>query len=151
MTIRNVGFILLALVLLVGLAAIATITLKVEGPHLSLSPLEYDFGTLRQSGTVATTTFDVYNDGNQEVDITDVLASCSCTTGSIDRKVLQPGDHATLTVSFDPNYHYEGEGQFFRTVTVRSNAPSQAPEVKIYVVVDYDLGKDKLKFPSDAD
>lgn len=119
---------------------------RIYGPHLALSPLEYDFGTVRQSGGVVSTVFDLYNDGSEQVTITGTLASCSCTSASVDKASLAPGERGKLTVWFDPNYHYEDEGRFFRTVVIKSNVSGDTPEAKIWVHVDYDLGKDKLKF-----
>ena len=122
----------------------------VHGPHLTLTPEEYDFGKIRQSGGTVSKTFDVFNNGSEDVAINEVLTSCSCTTAEIDKKLLRPGDHGTLTVVFDPNYHYEDDGRFFRTATIKSNVHGKSPEVKIFVEVDYDLGKDALKFKGDT-
>lgn len=123
----------------------------VHGPHLTLDPEEYDFGKIRQSGGVVSKTFNVLNNGSEDVTIDEVLTSCSCTTAEIDKKLLRPGERGTLTVVFDPNYHYEDDGRFFRTATIKSNVHGKAPEVKIFVEVDYDLGKDALKFKGDTE
>lgn len=124
---------------------------RVHGPHLTLVPEEYDFGKIRQSGGVVSKAFDVFNNGSEDVTVSEVLTSCSCTTAQIDKKLLRPGDHGTLTIVFDPNYHFEDEGRFFRTATIKSNVHGKAPEAKIFVEVDYDLGKDALKFKGSAD
>lgn len=123
----------------------------VHGPHLAVSPSGYDFGKIKQSGGAVSTVFNVYNNGSEEVDVSDVLTSCSCTSAKIDKNVFKPGESGKLTVIFDPNYHFEDAGRFFRTATIKSNVHGQEPEVKIFVEVDYDLGKDKLKFPGKAD
>lgn len=117
-----------------------------KGPHLVVSPAEYDFGVVKQSGGIVSMTFEIVNDGSEEVVITGTPASCSCTSASVDKTTLAPGERGELTVRFDPNYHYEDDGKFFRTVTVKSNSVGTAPEAKIWVEVIYDLGKDKLKF-----
>lgn len=123
----------------------------VHGPHLTIDPLEYDFGKIRQSDGVVSTTFNVFNNGSEDVNIDDVLTSCTCTSAEIDTKLIRPGERGTLKVSFDPNFHYEDDGRFFRTATIKSNVHGEAPEVKIFVEVDYDLGKDKLKFPGKSE
>lgn len=120
---------------------------QISGPRLTVTPHEFDFGKIRQGGGVVSTVFELYNSGSEEVIITDVIASCSCASAEVDKKTLAPGERGTLTVRFDPNYHYESEEKFFRTVIVKSNIQGEAPEVKIWVQVDYDLGKDALKFP----
>ena len=124
---------------------------SVHGPHLTIDPEEYDFGKILQSGGTVSKTFSVFNNGSEDVIINEVLTSCSCTTAEIDKKLLRPGEQGTLTVVFDPNYHYEDDGRFFRTATIKSNVHGKAPEVKIFVEVDYDLGKDALKFKGNTD
>ncbi|MDO8572600.1 MAG: DUF1573 domain-containing protein [bacterium] len=128
-----------------------TVPARVHGPHLTLTPEEYDFGKIRQSGGTVSKTFDVFNNGSEDVTINEVLASCSCTTATVDKKILRPGEEGTLTIVFDPNFHYEDDGKFFRTATIKSNAHGKAPEAKIFVEVDYDLGKDALKFKGNTD
>lgn len=123
-----------------------SVSAPASGPHLTVSPEEYDFGKILQSGGVVSKTFTVVNDGTEDVIIAEILASCSCTTAKIDTTTLQPGESGILTVVFDPNYHFEDEGRFFRTATIKSNILGKAPEAKIFVEVDYDLGKDALKF-----
>mgnify|MGYP001602530142 FL=1 len=124
----------------------ATVSEPVHGPHLAMNSTEYDFGKIKQSNGAVSTTFRVTNNGSEDVIITEVLTSCSCTTAEMDKKILRPGESGILMVVFDPNYHYEDDGRFFRTATIKSNVHGAAPEVKIFVEVEYDLGKDALKF-----
>ena len=124
---------------------------RVHGPHLVLAPQEYDLGIVKQSGGLVSRAFDVFNNGSESVLINDILTSCSCTSATITTKTIKPGEHGTLTMTFDPNYHFEDEGKFFRTATIKSNIHEKTPEVKLYIEVDYDLGKDKLKFPGTSE
>ena len=114
--------------------------------RLVVSPLEYDLGKVKQSGGAVPHIFAVRNEGGQDAQVGEVLTSCSCTTAEINKKVIKPEETADFKVIFDPNYHFEDEGRFFRTATIKYNSDFLA-EAKIYVEVDYDLGKDKLKFP----
>lgn len=124
----------------------------IMGPHLVLPITEFDFGDIKQSGPIVSKNFEVVNDGTENVIIEKVLASCSCTTGKIDKQTIRSGETATLTVSFDPNYHFESYDQIMRTVTIYSSTTNDPrPEVKIYVKVDYDLGLDKTKYGKDSD
>ena len=122
-----------------------------HGPHLKVAPLEHDFGVVRQSAGPVSATFEVSNIGSEDVLVTGTPASCSCTSGSISTASIAPGETAVLTVTFDPNYHFESDERFFRTVVVESNAHEEAPKVTVWMKVDYDLGRDKLKFPPDTD
>lgn len=146
----NINTIFFATLIIVGIVFGTVYNRKsaqFRGAHLAVVNREFDFGKIHQSGGIVSTTFELLNDGDENVIITDVIASCSCTSAEIDKKTLAPRERGTLTVHFDPNYHYESEEKFFRTVIVKSNIQNEAPEVKIWVQVDYDLGKDKLKFP----
>ncbi len=124
---------------------------RIPGAHISVVPLEHDFGIIRQSGGSVSAAFTVQNTGTEDIVISGTPASCSCTSAVVDRRTLKAGESAVLTVTFDPNYHFEDSGRFFRTVAVQSNAEGAAPEAKIWVEVTYDLGKDKLKFPPAQD
>ena len=123
-----------------------------NGPHLFLSVKEYDFGAIKQSGPIVRRSFEVINDGTEDVKIDKVVTSCSCTDVKINKELIKVGEAAILTVSFDPNYHFESYDQIMRTITIFSDAlNSDRPEIKIYMIVDYDLGVDKTKYGKDED
>src|SRR3989344_4914001 len=151
----NAKFKIAKLIVIVGVAVITVVSaiyawrigaFEPKPARLVVLNAEYNFGKIKQSGGVVSSTFAVRNDGGKDAQVSEVLTSCSCTTAGIGRKIIKPGETADLKVIFDPNYHFEDEGRFFRTATIKYNGDSIA-EAKIYVEVDYDLGKDKLKFP----
>lgn len=124
--------------------------LKEKGPFLMLPVAEYDFGEIKQSGLIVSADFKVKNSGTEEVLIEKILTSCNCASAKIDKKTLKSGETAVLTVSFDPNYHFESYEQIMRTIVIYSNALNEPrPEIKIYAKVDYDLGVDKTKYGVD--
>lgn len=107
---------------------------------------EFDFGTIKQSGGVVTHDFPFTYTGTQPITVTGLPASCACTSGAIDKSELQTGDQGVLTVSFDPNLHAEPDGKFFKTVSVLTDpVVDEAPEVRIWVEIDLDLGPDAYK------
>ncbi len=118
----------------------------VKGPHIVILEPEYDFGVVLQSGGTVSKDFIVKNDGTESVVVSEVLTSCSCTTATIEPRTIQPQEQAVLRVTFDPNFHFEDSGRFFRTASIKSNSLGTAPEAKIFVEVNYDLGMDALKF-----
>lgn len=123
-----------------------------NGPHLFLPVKEYDFGKVKQSGLMVKRSFEVINDGTDDVSIEKVVTSCSCTSAKINKDLLRVGESAIVTVSFDPNYHFESYDQIMRTITIFSSALNgDRPEIKIYLIVDYDLGVDKTKFGKEED
>ncbi|KKQ42430.1 hypothetical protein A2907_00295 [Candidatus Azambacteria bacterium RIFCSPLOWO2_01_FULL_37_9] len=125
---------------------------KQFGPHLIIPVKEYNFGKIKQSGPIVSYEFEVANDGTEDVKIEKVLTSCNCTSAKIDKDIIKAGEKTFLTVEFDPNYHFESYDEIMRTATIFSNAINDPrPEVKIFTIVDYDLGVDKTKYGVDED
>jgi len=107
---------------------------------------EYDFGTLKQSGGLVAHDFVFSYHGQEELKIKGVPTSCACTSATISRQLIEPGETATVTVTFDPNLHAEPEGKFFKTISVLTEPEiKQAPEFKIWSQIDLDLGEEFYK------
>lgn len=136
-----------------GIENALTVKEKLQnGPHLILPITEFDFGAIKQSGPIVKRSFEVINNGTEDVEIDKVVTSCSCTTAKINRNILRAGESAIVSVAFDPNYHFESYDQIMRTITIFSDANNDPrPEFKIYALVEYDLGVDKTKYGIDED
>src|SRR5262245_29698223 len=68
------------------------------GDILTLKETEFDFGKIPQ-GKPVTHIFDVVNQGKDSLKITNVQASCGCTTPQWDaNKVQAPGEKTKITV-----------------------------------------------------
>ncbi len=117
---------------------------KVQGPSFYIFKTEYDFGIIKQSQGIVSADFEVINNGAEKVIVSSLPTSCACTSAKIDKKTINPGEKAVITVSFDANLHEEPSGRFFKTIEIVSNI-NPAPQLKIYAEIDYDLGMDKLK------
>lgn len=106
----------------------------------------YDFGTVKQSGGVVRYEMPFTYDGKSPVRVTGTPASCACVSASISKKTLNPGESGVLTVEFDPNYHQEPEGRFFKDVLILTE-PRQPEEVgiRLWAEVDLDLGPEAYK------
>jgi len=116
------------------------------------SETEYDFGTIKQSGGIVQHKFPFTYNGTEAISVTGVPTSCQCTSAEIDKTTLNPGDTATITVSFDPNLHAEPAGRFFKTIKLMTNpAIEDTPELKIWAEIDLDLGADAYKLKSHTD
>ena len=74
-----------------------------------------------------TQVFDVRNTGRGVLEITGLSTSCGCTTATVSRNSLEPGDVADLTVTFDPATHNGATGEFVRQVFIESTDP-ESPE-----------------------
>ncbi len=132
---------------LVELELSGNVVREIKGPHLLMERADYDLGVVKQSGPLQKAEFKVKNAGDETLVVKELPSSCACTSGDIDKKEIAPGEEATLTVTFDPNYHEEPDGLFNQRVKIVSNAKNaEPPTAKIWMTMDYDLGKDKLKF-----
>ena len=109
---------------------------SLEKPSIVLDRASHDFGKILKSGGVVTTTFLLKNMGAKEITIGQISTSCGCTSAKISSQSVSPGESAILSVSFDPNFHDEPEGQFTRTVFIPTSDPRSAEvEAKISVEI----------------
>ena len=105
-----------------------------NGPRIQVIPERLDFGKIPRLKT--SRRFLVRNRGKSPLEIYHLSTSCGCTTASIDKKLIEPGQSATLTVTFDPNAHAppkkETTPRQRRTIYIRSNDPV-TPEKVIHI------------------
>jgi len=104
-------------------------------------------GIVKQSGPVVKFEKQFIFEGDVPVEVTGTPTSCACVSAHISKTTLNPGEKGTLTIEFDPNYHKEPEGRFFKDVIILTE-PAQAEEVNIrlWAEVDLDLGPEAYKF-----
>ena len=98
-----------------------------SGYVLTLKEAEFDFGKIPQ-GKPVTHVFEVVNkNGKDSLKISNVQASCGCTTPQWDvNKVQAPGESTKITVG----YNAAAEGQFAKTITVSYNG-TQSKQITI--------------------
>ncbi|MDJ1467845.1 DUF1573 domain-containing protein [Xanthocytophaga flava] len=78
----------------------------------------HDFSTVTE-GKVATHDFEFTNDGNAPIIISNVTASCGCTTPFWTHEPVLPGKKGKISASYNSNGR---PGAFTKTITVTSNA-----------------------------
>ena len=84
---------------------------------LTLKETEFDFGKIPQ-GKPVTHVFEVYNKSKVPLTITNVTASCGCTTPEWEKdKSVAPGEKTTIKVG----YNAAAEGPFTKFITVNYN------------------------------
>ena len=83
---------LIGCLLLVGIGVVAMAT-----PKISVSPMEYDFGSIGL-GYMVKHTFMLENTGTDVLEIVRVRASCGCTTTDLPTDHLAPGESVPLEV-----------------------------------------------------
>lgn len=103
-------------------------------PKAETNITEYDFGKILKEDGIASTDFIINNSGKADLIIGDITTSCGCTSAKIDKTTVAPKDNAIVTVSFDPNFHKEPEGEFSRSIFIPTNDPNNKEiEFKISV------------------
>lgn len=117
-----------------------------------LSATIFDAGVVKQSGPGVKFDLPFIYEGNVPVKVTGTPTSCACVSASISKTNLDPGEMGTLTIEFDPNYHKEPEGRFFKDIVILTE-PAQREEVNIrlWAEVDLDLGPEAYKFKEHDD
>ena len=84
---------------------------------LQMKEVEFDFGKIPQ-GKPVTHVFEVSNIGKDSLHISNVQASCGCTTPEWDREKSQaPGEKTKITVG----YNAASEGPFTKLITITYN------------------------------
>ncbi len=84
---------------------------------LGLKEADYNFGKIPQ-GKGVLHTFEVINNGKDSLKITNVQASCGCTTPQWDAdKATAPGEKTKITVG----YNAASDGPFNKSITVTYN------------------------------
>ena len=80
----------------------------------------HDFGNIKE-GTMATYEFKFKNIGKETLVLSNVQASCGCTTPTWTREPVAPGKTGVITATFNSSGR---PGVFNKVVTVTSNAKS---------------------------
>ena len=103
-----------------------------EEPLMVFDTLVHDFGTIIEGESVVCY-FDYGNEGGEDLLITDVEATCGCTTPNWSREPLEAGGGETLEIIFDASGR---SGEQRKLVTVRSNASNQVVQLTIRAKVN---------------
>lgn len=86
----------------------------------------HDFGKVME-GSDNTCTFIVTNTGTKPLILSDVKASCGCTTPSKPEKPIAPGKSDKIEVGFKPT----GKGENEKTVTITANTDPKITILKV--------------------
>ena len=99
---------------------------QAQNPEITFASKVNDFGNIQEADGMATTTFEFTNTGSAPLVISGVTASCGCTTPDWTKTPVLPGETGFVKAS----YNAKGRpGIFSKSVTVRSNAASEATTV----------------------
>lgn len=109
-------------------AMLFSMTVMAQQPVITFNETTHDFGKINEADGRVTTVFEFKNEGMIPLVLTNVRASCGCTTPKWTREPIEPGQTGQITVTYNPNGR---PGRFQKTVTITSNA-SEAT-IRLYI------------------
>jgi hypothetical protein len=98
-----------------------------HGPKIVFAEQVHNYGTI-QKGADGNCTFTFTNMGDEPLIISNVRASCGCTTPKYTQKPVMPGKTGEIGVRYNTN----NVGGFTKTVTITSNAINE-PRVVVKI------------------
>mgnify|MGYP005846438385 CR=1 FL=1 len=100
---------------------------KKDGPAMNFKFTEHNFGELEE-GPKASVDFVFTNTGTKPLILTDVKASCGCTTPDWPKEPIAPGQTSKIKVE----YNTQGRpGDFTKSITITSNESDQPKMIYI--------------------
>ena len=108
--------------------ALAAVAMFAQSPVITFEKTEHDFGKIHEEDGRVSTVFEFKNEGMTPLVLSNVRASCGCTTPTWTKEPVEPGQTGSITVTYNPNGR---PGRFQKTVTITSNASE--PSKKVYI------------------
>jgi hypothetical protein len=102
---------------------------------LKLDKMEHDFGNIKLESENACE-FKVTNTGSKPLLISDVQASCGCTTPQKPSGPIQPGKSDVIKVGFKPSSKSIDGKPISKTVTITANTDPRITVVTIKAIVE---------------
>ena len=108
--------------------ALVAVAMMAQQPVITFEKTEHDFGKIHEEDGRVSVQFEFKNEGMAPLVLSNVRASCGCTTPTWTKEPVEPGQSGSITVTYNPNGR---PGRFQKTVTITSNA-SEATK-KVYI------------------
>lgn len=108
--------------------ALCAVAMFAQTAVITFSKTEHDFGKIQEADGRVTTVFQFKNEGMEPLVLSNVRASCGCTTPKWTKEPINPGETGEITVTYNPNGR---PGRFQKTITVTSNAKEAT--TKLYI------------------
>lgn len=122
---------LLAMSLTLGLSAQGAKGASKKKAEITFAEDTWDFGSVREELGSVTHIFNFTNTGDTTIALTNVRASCGCTTPKWNKEPIQPGESGSIEVRYSTSGR---PGAFTKSITVNSNAGRQQLLIKGQVI-----------------
>jgi hypothetical protein len=103
------------------------IWLATEG-EITIDKTTHDYGRVKQEDGAVTATFTITNNTQEPVVLTNVIASCGCTTPTWTKEPILPGKTGHVVASFNPKGR---PGPINKTVTITTS--SEPARIVVYL------------------
>jgi len=104
-------------------------------PGIAADETSLDLGDVI-NGDILTRDLTLRNTGKADLEINDIITSCTCTQATVDPMTISAGQSGILHIRFDSGFHGPDlTGPLIRQVFINSNDPKQ-PELKIEFLVN---------------
>ncbi len=110
------------------LVAVVSIAVAKEKPKIVFEKSIHNYGSFKEADGIQTTTFKFTNKGTTPLVLSNVRASCGCTTPKWTREPVAPGNAGEVQVSYNPKNR---PGSFNKSVSVNSNAENSTVVLRI--------------------
>lgn len=108
--------------------ALCAVAMMGQQPVITFEETEHDFGKINEADGRVSYIFNFKNEGMSPLVLSNVRASCGCTTPTWTKEPVEPGQTGSITVTYNPNGR---PGRFQKTITITSNATE--PSMRIYI------------------
>lgn len=108
--------------------ALVAVAMMAQDPVITFVKTEHDFGKINEADGRVTVVFEFKNEGMSPLILSNVRASCGCTTPEWTKEPVEPGKKGSIKVTYNPNGR---PGRFQKTITITSNATE--PTKKVYI------------------
>lgn len=108
--------------------ALTAVVMMAQEPVITFEKTEHDFGKIHEENGRVSVVFNFKNEGMAPLVLSNVRASCGCTTPTWTKEPVEPGQTGSITVTYNPNGR---PGRFQKTVTITSNASEATKRVYI--------------------
>lgn len=108
--------------------ALTAVAMMAQQPVITFEKTEHDFGKINEGDGRVSVVFNFKNEGMAPLVLSNVRASCGCTTPTWTKEPVEPGQSGSITVTYNPNGR---PGRFQKTVTITSNATDATKRVYI--------------------
>ena len=101
-----------------------------QSMFLSLQNSEYDFGKIGEKDGSVSTIFIVKNEGTESLLLSNVRASCGCTTPEWSKEPINPGEFGEIKVTYNP---IGRPGRFQKTISIVATNGNTTNTARAYI------------------